>query len=76
MAAAIDWAAYAKGVEADIARIKEYLTPLESGVMKLGSQEVGGQWKDVTQEAIDREWRVLKTYEAILADVRANRIGK
>ena len=73
---AVDWVAYAKGVEADIARIRDYLTLLESGKLKLSSREVGGQWNDVTQEAIEREQQVLKTYETILVDVKANRIAK
>lgn len=68
---AVDWVEYARGVEADIAKIKEYLTPLEAGEMKLGSREGDGPWRDVTQNAIDRERRVLQTYERILASVRA-----
>lgn len=72
---AIDWPAYAKGVEAQIAQLKEDLAPLEEGRMKLGERVNDGEWKDVTQEAIERNKRVIATYEAILKDVREKRIG-
>ncbi|WP_409187599.1 hypothetical protein [Bradyrhizobium sp. RDM4] len=42
--------------------------------MKLGEREGSGAWRDVTQEAIDRNKQVIATYEAILKDVRENRI--
>ncbi|MEH2476265.1 hypothetical protein V1281_002566 [Nitrobacteraceae bacterium AZCC 2161] len=73
---AVDWEAYAKGVEADIAEIKKHLAPLEAGKMKLGERQGDSPWRDVTQEAIDREKRALATYEAILVDVKTNRIKK
>jgi hypothetical protein len=44
----VDWNAYAKGVEADIAEIKEYLAPLESDLMTLGSREGNCPWRDAT----------------------------
>jgi hypothetical protein len=70
----IDWNAYAKGIEQQLADLRKYLTPLEAGEMKLGERHGDGPWRDVTQEAIDREKSAIATYEAILKDVRANRI--
>jgi hypothetical protein len=70
----VDWKAYAKGVEADIARIKNDLAPLEEGSMKIGSREYGGEWRDVTSETIAHYKRSIETYEAILKDVKENRI--
>jgi hypothetical protein len=69
-----DWEAYAKSVEANIAEIKEYLAPLEAGEMKLSELRRGAMWRDVTLETIVRERRVLATYEAILRDIRTNKI--
>jgi hypothetical protein len=73
-AMAVDWEAYAKGVEADIAQLKKDLVPLEGGSMKVGERTAGGPWRDVTAESIERNKRAIATYEAILTDVRTNRI--
>ena len=71
----VDWAAaYAKGVEADIDQLKKDLQPLEAGTMRVGERVGNGAWTDVTQEAIDRNKRAIATYEAILKDVRENRM--
>jgi hypothetical protein len=73
---AVDWEAYAKGVEAQIARIKKDLAPLEAGELKLGERQPGSPWRDVTQESIDRNKQALETNETILKDVRENRIER
>jgi hypothetical protein len=70
----VDWKAYAKGVEADIAQIKKDLAPLEEGRMTIGERELGSPWRDVTQEMIARHKQNIATYETILKDVRENRI--
>ena len=70
----VDWEAYAKGIEKQIAELREYLTPLEAGEMTLGERQAGGPWRDVTQDAIDREKKIIATYESILKDIRTNRI--
>ncbi|MET3299677.1 hypothetical protein [Bradyrhizobium diazoefficiens] len=71
---AVDWREYAKGVEKQLDQLRRDLEPLESGRMRLGEREGSGAWRDVTQEAIDRNKQVIATYEAILKDVRENRI--
>ncbi|WP_314961483.1 hypothetical protein [Bradyrhizobium cosmicum] len=70
----IDWKAYARGVEADIAQIKRDLAPLEDGTMTIGERESGSDWRDVTPETIARYKQNIATYEAILKDVVENRI--
>lgn len=71
---AVDWREYAKGVEKQLDQLRRDLEPLEAGRMKLGERVGSGDWRDVTQEAIDRNKQVIATYEAILKDVRENRI--
>ncbi|MBB4399223.1 hypothetical protein [Bradyrhizobium sp. ERR14] len=71
---AVDWREYAEGVEKQLEQLRRDLEPLESGRMKLGEREGSNAWRDVTQEAIDRNRQVIATYEAILKDVRENRI--
>ncbi|AJA62532.1 MULTISPECIES: hypothetical protein [Bradyrhizobium] len=69
-----DWHEYARGIEKQLEQLRKDLEPLESGRMTLGEREGSGAWVDVTQEAIDRNKQVIATYEAILKDVRENRI--
>lgn len=71
---AVDWREYAEGVEKQLEQLRRDLEPLESGRMKLGEREGSNAWRDVTQETIDRNKQVIATYEAILKDVRENRI--
>jgi hypothetical protein len=71
---AVDWIAYAKGVEADIAQLKKDLAPLEEGRMTIGEREGSSAWRDITPETIARHKQNIATYEAILKDVRENRI--
>jgi hypothetical protein len=71
---AVDWEAYASGVEAELEQLKKDLRPLEAGQITLGERTGGGPWRDVTQEAIARNKQAIRTYEAILKDLRENRI--
>jgi hypothetical protein len=71
---AVDWEAYASGIEADIAQLKKDLAPLEAGEMTIGERRGSGPWRDVTAESIARNKQAIATYEAILKDVRTNRI--
>lgn len=70
----VDWEAYAKGVEAQLAQLKKDLAPLESGKMRVGERVAGGPWRDVAAESIERNKAAIRTYETILKDVRTNRI--
>jgi hypothetical protein len=49
---AVDWEAYASGVEADISQLKKNLAPLEAGEMTIGERRGSGPWRDVTAESI------------------------
>jgi hypothetical protein len=49
---AVDWEAYARGVEADIVQLKKDLAPLEAGEMTIGERRGSGPWRDVTAEQI------------------------
>jgi hypothetical protein len=70
----VDWEEYARGVEANISQLKKDLAPLEAGEMTIGERRGDGPWRDVTVEAIARNKKAIATYEAILKDVRTNRI--
>ena len=72
---ATDWMAYAAEIEAQIAQTKKHLAPLETGEITLNEQTVDGDWRDVTQQAIDRNKHALETYEEILRAVRKNYLG-
>lgn len=67
----VDLMAYAKDVEAQIKQIRDDLAPLEAGKMTIGEREGNGPWRDVTQDMIKHHKSSLRTYELILADVRA-----
>ena len=41
---AVDWSAYAKGVEAQLDQLRKDLAPLEAGKMKIGERVGGGEW--------------------------------
>lgn len=71
---AVDWEAYARGIETDIAQLKKDIAPLEAGEMTLGERHGSGPWRDVTAESIARNKKAIATYEAILKDVKSNRI--
>jgi hypothetical protein len=73
---AVDLEAYARGIEADLADLRNTLAPLEAGNMKFRSREYGGEWKDVTDEIIAFDRKVIATYETILKDVRARIEGR
>jgi hypothetical protein len=42
--------------------------------MTIGERKAGGAWRDITQETIEFDRQVIATYEAILKDVRTNKI--
>lgn len=67
---ASDLEEYARGIEAQLAELREHVARLESGEMKLGSND-GTGWKDTTAETIDFDRNTIATYEAILTDVRS-----
>jgi hypothetical protein len=67
----VDWKAYARRIEEDLAECRKHLAPLESGTMRIGTREYGGQWEDTTPAMIATHKRTIATYEAILKDVRS-----
>lgn len=67
----VDLKAYAKDVEEQIKRIRDDLAPLEAGKMTIGEREGNGPWRDVTQDMVKHHKSSLRTYELILADLRA-----
>ncbi|PJG50685.1 hypothetical protein CVM73_35025 [Bradyrhizobium forestalis] len=67
----IDLKAYAKDVEEQIKQIRDDLAPLEAGKMTIGEREGNRPWRDVTQDMIRHQKSSLRTYELILADLRA-----
>jgi hypothetical protein len=71
---AVDWREYAKGVGKPARS-----TETRPGATRIRENEARRarrkrRLRDVTQEAIDRNKQVIATYEAILKDVRENRI--
>ena len=69
-----DWRAYAAEIEVQIVQTKKHLAPLETREITLIERTAGGEWHDVTYEAIDRNKRALETYETILKAVRKNHL--
>jgi len=65
---------YRKRIEDDLAELRRYLAPLESGEMHLGERRPGEPWKDVTTERIAFHKVTLATYEAILAALEKNEL--
>jgi hypothetical protein len=70
----VDWDAYAKDIEAQIARIKEDVAPLERGEMRLAESINNGGWRDITPDMIKRHKSNIATYEAILKDIKEKRL--
>ena len=68
---AIDLKAHAGEIEEQIRQIHEDLAPLEKGTMTIGERERTGPWRDVTGEVVGHHKSSLRTYEMILADLRA-----
>lgn len=67
----VDLEAYAKDVEEQTRQIRDDLEPLEAGKMTIGEREGNGPWRDVTQDMIKHHKSSLRTYELILADLKA-----
>lgn len=68
----VDLEAYAKDVEEQVRQIRDDL-PLEAGKMTIGEREGNGPWRDVTQDMIKHHKSSLRTYELILADLKARK---
>jgi hypothetical protein len=64
------WDDYQKRTEAELARARKDLAPLESGEMRLGERRGDGPWRDITEEWIAHHKRTIGTYEAILAALK------
>ncbi|WFU39203.1 hypothetical protein QA640_33260 [Bradyrhizobium sp. CB82] len=67
----VDLKADAKDVDDQIKQIRDDLAPLEAGKLTIGEREGNGPWRDVTQDMIEHHKSSLRTYELILADLRA-----
>ncbi|KJC57512.1 hypothetical protein UP10_28425 [Bradyrhizobium sp. LTSPM299] len=68
---AVDLKAYASEIENQINQIHEDLAALENGTMTIGEREGNGPGRDVTPETIEHPKASLRTYDLILADLRA-----
>ena len=68
------WDEQIRQIEVELADLRKNLAPLESGKVKLSSRTENGPWEDITQQAIDRNKRVIQTYEAILAAFRKRQV--
>ena len=65
---------YVSQVEAQIKQLQEFLAPLESGGRRLGSRTDDGPWKDITEQAITRNKRVIATFQEILAVLKSKQV--
>ena len=64
------WGDHIRKIETELAELRTHVTLLESGKVKLGERRDNSPWVDITQRAIDRNKRVIETYEAILAALK------
>ena len=53
-------------VEADLARFKADLAPLETGEVRVGECISDGDWHDITPAAIASQRRIISTLETML----------
>jgi hypothetical protein len=53
-------------VEADLARFKADLAPLETGEVRVGECISDGDWHDITPAAIASQKRIISTLESLL----------
>jgi hypothetical protein len=65
---------YVSQVEAQIKQLREFLAPLESGKRRIGSRTDDGPWKDITEQAITRNKRIIATYQEILEVLKDRQI--
>lgn len=56
--------------EEEIGRLKENITLLEAGKLKIRSRSAGEDWKDVTADRIAQDKRTIEIYEGILQKQR------
>lgn len=68
------WHDFIQRLEADIAESKSFLEPLESGQTHLGHRPAGGEWRDTTQEYIERERAVIANLEQLIERIRKERL--
>ena len=57
---------YAHGIRDALDECHAHMSPLEAGEIHIGSRAQGGDWKDITEEMIDRHKKMITTYEGIL----------
>jgi hypothetical protein len=53
-------------IEADLARFKADLAPLESGEVRVGECISDGDWHDITPAAISSQKHIISTLESML----------
>jgi hypothetical protein len=52
----------------EVAKLKNDIEPFEAGRMHLGSRTAENpEWRDITQDAIDRTRRTIEMYERMIA---------
>jgi hypothetical protein len=66
-AATPSWESCRLLVEADLARFKADLAPLETGEVRVGECISNGDWHDITPAAIASQKRIISTLESILS---------
>ncbi|MHB8270839.1 hypothetical protein [Bradyrhizobium sp.] len=57
-------------IEADLARFKADLAPLETGEVRVGECISDGDWHDITPAAISSQKRIISTLESMLNVLR------
>jgi hypothetical protein len=53
-------------IEADLARLRADLAPLETGEVRVGECISDGDWHDITPAAISSQKRIISTLESML----------
>jgi hypothetical protein len=65
----IDLQEFRARVEKTVADLHRDIALMESGQIKMKSKNGDEPWRDVTQDSIDRNKRIISTHELILAGV-------
>ena len=68
------WHDFVRRLEEDIAKSKDFLEPPETGRMHLGHRPAGGEWRDTTQEYIERERAIIANLEQLVERIRKERL--
>ena len=66
--------AYIRTIEADLARLRQSLAPLESGEMHMQHRGAGEPWRDTTADTIEHHRRSIQTLECILMALRKGEV--